>query len=62
MLVNEKKQGVSTMLEIWRNTLEPRGFKLSRVEIKYVERKLSKSLNVDDIMLKLEDQVILRKD
>ena len=36
ILVDETKAGVNTKLELWRQTIESRGFKLSRVKTEYM--------------------------
>ena len=61
VLVDEMKKDVNTKLEIWRNMLESKCFKLSRVKIKYMECKFSKNISVDDVMNKFEHQIIPRK-
>jgi len=51
-----------TKLEIQKNTLESRSFKLSTLKIKYMECKCSENISMDDVMIKFKDQVTLRKD
>ncbi|XP_065881565.1 uncharacterized protein [Euphorbia lathyris] len=41
VLVDETKEGVERKLELWRQTLESRGFKLSRSKTEYLECKFS---------------------
>ncbi|XP_065881089.1 uncharacterized protein [Euphorbia lathyris] len=41
VLVEETKEGVEMKLELWRQTLESRGFKLSRSKTEYLECKFS---------------------
>ena len=41
-LVDETRAGVNAKLELWRQTLESRGFRLSRTKIEYMECKFSK--------------------
>ena len=36
VLVDETKEGVNTKLELWRQTLEALGFRLSRLKIEYM--------------------------
>ena len=62
VLVDETKEGVNTKLELWRNNLESKEFKLSRRKTKYMECKLSKNARVEDVIIKLKDQIIQRKD
>ena len=42
VLLDETRAGVNAKLELWRQTLESRGFRLSRTKIKYIECKFSK--------------------
>jgi len=42
VLVDETKAGVNAKLELWRQTLETRGFRLSRTKTEYMECKFSK--------------------
>lgn len=60
VLANETK-GVNTKLEIWRNILEFRGFKLNKFRTEYVECEFSKNASMNDVMVELEDQVVKKK-
>jgi len=42
VLVDETRVRVNIKLELWRQTLESRGFRLSRAKIEYMECKFSK--------------------
>ena len=42
VLVDETRAGVKAKLELWRQTLESRGFRLSRAKTEYMECKFSK--------------------
>ena len=42
VLVDETRAGVNTKLELWGQTLESRGFRLSRAKTEYMECKFSK--------------------
>ena len=42
VLVDETRAGINAKLEVWRQTLESRGFRLSKAKTKYVECKFSK--------------------
>jgi len=42
VLVNETRAGVNTKLELWRQTLESRGFRLIRAKTEHIECKFSK--------------------
>ncbi|XP_070042852.1 uncharacterized protein [Nicotiana tomentosiformis] len=41
VLIDETRYGVNAQLEIWRHTLESKGFKLSRTKTEYLECKFS---------------------
>ncbi|XP_052193027.1 uncharacterized protein LOC127801710 [Diospyros lotus] len=62
VLVDEIKEGVNTKLELWRNNLESKGLKLSRKKTEYMECKFSKNARVEDVIIKLENQILQRKD
>jgi len=42
VLVDETRAGVNAKLELWSQTLESRGFKLSRSKTEYMECKFNK--------------------
>ena len=42
VLVDETRAGVNAKLELWRQTLESRGFRLSMTKAEYMECKFSK--------------------
>ena len=42
ILVNQTRAGVNVKLELWRQSLESRGFRLSRAKTEYMECKFSK--------------------
>lgn len=41
ILIEETCGGVSNMLEVWRHTLESKGFMLSRTNTEYLDYKFS---------------------
>ena len=43
VLIDESRQGVNDKLEVWRQTLESKGFRLSRSKMEYLECKFSDS-------------------
>ncbi|XP_070026270.1 uncharacterized protein [Nicotiana sylvestris] len=45
VLIDETRGGVNAKLEVWRQTLESKGFKLSKSKIKYLECKFSKGMH-----------------
>jgi len=42
VLVDKTRTGVNAKLELWRQTLKSRGFRLSRTKTEYMEYKFSK--------------------
>lgn len=36
MLIDDTSEGVNTKLELWRNTLESKGFKISKSKTEYM--------------------------
>ncbi|XP_075104916.1 uncharacterized protein LOC142179004 [Nicotiana tabacum] len=60
VLIDETHRGVIARLEIWRQTLESKGFKLSRTKIEYLECKFSETHDAD-IEVKLDGQVIPKR-
>jgi len=53
---------VNIKVELWRDNLESKQFKLSRRKTKYMECKFSKNARVDDAIIKLENQIIQKND
>ena len=45
VLIGETKEGVNKKLELWRQTLEARGFRLSKSKTEYMECKFRKRRN-----------------
>ena len=62
VLVDETRSGVNANLETWRDTLESKGFGLSRTKTEQMERKFSKSRNRDEMKVRLDSQEILKKE
>ncbi|XP_059311034.1 uncharacterized protein LOC132062494 [Lycium ferocissimum] len=48
VLIDESRSGVNARLEVWRQTLESKGFKLSRTKTEYLECKFSDVSQVED--------------
>ncbi|EXB53610.1 putative alpha-ketoglutarate-dependent dioxygenase [Morus notabilis] len=48
VLVDEHREGVNCKLELWRQTLEMKGFKLSRTKNEYMHCRFSNSSNQSD--------------
>ncbi|XP_070010807.1 uncharacterized protein LOC142162899 [Nicotiana tabacum] len=56
------RDGVNTRLEVWRQTLETKGFKLSRSKTEYLECKFSDERNEEEVEVKVDTQVIPTRD
>nr|XP_009770721.1 PREDICTED: uncharacterized protein LOC104221358 [Nicotiana sylvestris] len=53
--------GVNARLEVWRQTLESKGFKLSRTKTEYLECKFSDGTHDADVEVTLDAQVIPKR-
>ena len=61
VLVDESRTGVNQKLKLWRETLEFKGFRLSRTKTEYIRCDFGTTIwKEEDISL--EDQVVPRKD
>jgi len=58
VLVDEMKARVNAKLELWRQTLESRGFRLTRAKTEYMECKFSKQRIQDYSIMRLDRQEI----
>ncbi|KAL7258934.1 hypothetical protein ACSBR1_004943 [Camellia fascicularis] len=56
VVVDETKEGVKTKLEIWRKTLESKGFRISKTKTEYMKCNFSNSHNGSKGELKIENQ------
>ncbi|XP_070025163.1 uncharacterized protein [Nicotiana sylvestris] len=54
--------GVNARLKIWRETLESKGFKLSRSKTEYLECKFSDKWQEEGVEVKIGTQVISKRD
>jgi len=54
VLVDKTRVRVNTKLELWRQTLESRCFRLSRAKIEYMECKFSKQAIRDYSIVRLD--------
>jgi hypothetical protein len=61
VLVNESRTEVDQKLELWRRTLEAKGFRLSRSKIEYMKCDFSATIQ-EKGDVRLGDQVVLKKD
>ena len=62
VLVDEFKSRVNSKLEIWRETLESKGFLTSRTRTKYMKWKFGKCRNKDEKAMRLNNQEIHKND
>ncbi|XP_065855541.1 uncharacterized protein [Euphorbia lathyris] len=62
VLVDETKEGVEMKLELWRQTLESRGFKLSRSKTEYLECKFSGYRSREAGTITLDGRVVQASD
>jgi len=56
VLVDETRAGVNAKLELWKQTLESRGFRLSRAKTEYMGCKFSKQGIRDYSIVRLDDK------
>ena len=62
VLIDETRAGVNERLEVWRQTLESKGFKLSRSKTEYLECKFSAESREVGRDVRLGSQVIPKRD
>ncbi|XP_075076396.1 uncharacterized protein LOC142163044 [Nicotiana tabacum] len=60
--INEKRVGVNERLEVWRHTLESKGFELTRTKTEYLECKFSGITKKADVEVRLDMQVISKRE
>jgi len=58
VLIYETRAGVNVKLELWRQALESRDFKLSKAKIEYMECKFSKHRTQDYSIVTLDGKEI----
>ena len=61
VLVDESRAGVNRKLELWRHTLESKGFRLSRIKTEYMMCDFSATSH-EDGDVSLNGQVVAKKD
>jgi hypothetical protein len=61
VLVDESRMGVDQKMELWRRTLETKGFKLSRSKTEYMKCNFSATIQKEGDV-KLDGQVVPKKD
>ncbi|XP_070003418.1 uncharacterized protein [Nicotiana sylvestris] len=62
VLIDERRVGVNERLEVWRQTLESKDFKLSRSKTEYLECKFSAESREVGRDARLGSQVIPKRD
>ncbi|KAL6506092.1 hypothetical protein OROHE_022621 [Orobanche hederae] len=58
VLIEETKVGVQQKLELWRDTLEARGFRLSRSKTEYMECRFSDNNDREAGMITFDGKVV----
>ncbi|XP_059310956.1 uncharacterized protein LOC132062393 [Lycium ferocissimum] len=58
VLIDETSDGVNAKLEVWRQILESKGFRLCRTKAKYLECRFSGVAHKDGVDVRLDTQVI----
>ncbi|XP_070010405.1 uncharacterized protein [Nicotiana sylvestris] len=61
VLIGEMRGSVNERLEVWRQTLESKGFKLSSTKAEYLGFKFSDALGEVNIDVRLDSQVIPKR-
>ena len=61
VLVDDSRAGVNRKLELWRQTLESKGFRLSRTKTEYMMRGFS-TTRCEEEEVSLDGQVVPQKD
>ncbi|KAF3653715.1 putative pre-mRNA-processing factor 6-like [Capsicum annuum] len=61
VLIDETR-GVNEKLEVWRQTLESKGFRLSRSKTEYLECKFSDASQEDEVVVRLDSQDVCKRD
>ena len=54
VLIDETQRGVNDKLEVWRQTLESKGFRLSKNKTEYLEYKFNDVRLENEVVVKLE--------
>jgi hypothetical protein len=60
VLMDESRTGVDQKLELWRRTLDVKGFRLSRSKIEYIKYDFCATTKEEDV--RLDGQVVPKKD
>ena len=62
VLIDETRGGVNDKLELWRQTLESKGFRVSRTKTEYVECKFNDVRRENEVVVKLEAHEVCKRD
>ncbi|XP_075101758.1 uncharacterized protein LOC142177189 [Nicotiana tabacum] len=62
VLIDEMRGDVNARLEVWRQTLESKGFKSGRTKIEYLESKFGDGNRDTDVVVSLDNQVLPEKE
>ena len=62
VLIDETKSGVNAKLDVWREVLESKGFKISRTKTEYIKCNFSGSRNTNEETVKIASQEIRRSE
>ncbi|KAL4180816.1 hypothetical protein AMTRI_Chr12g268000 [Amborella trichopoda] len=58
VLIDETRNGVNTKLELWRDDLESKGFKISWIKTKYMKCKFSDNRSRDKEVVNIDSQKV----
>ncbi|XP_060212297.1 uncharacterized protein LOC132639932 [Lycium barbarum] len=61
-LIDETLSGVNAKLEVWRQTLESKGFRLGQTKMEYLECKFSGVMPKAGVEVRLDTQTIQKKE
>ncbi|XP_047263759.1 uncharacterized protein LOC124896264 [Capsicum annuum] len=62
VLIDETRSGVNVKLEVWRQILKSKGFRLSRSKMEYLECKFSEVSHDSNVVAKLDSHPISKRD
>ncbi|KAG5610770.1 hypothetical protein H5410_022051 [Solanum commersonii] len=62
VLIDETRDRVNARLEVWRQALESKGFRLSRTKTEYLRCKFSDVVEEADVEVKLATQIIPKRE
>ncbi|KAM3359619.1 hypothetical protein P3S68_019330 [Capsicum galapagoense] len=62
VVIDETRGEVNDKLELWRQTFESKGFRLSRTKTEYLEHKFCDLSHEEDVVVKLDSQVIQKRE